>query len=47
MAKALQEISPKRSGITSEKARHHGFYLQWVVKQKMKQSLTCGKNTAA
>ena len=33
-----------KSGITSEKARNHGFHLQWEVKQEMKQSLSCGKN---
>ena len=35
---------PKNSGRTSEKARNHGFHLQWEVNQEMKQSLSCGKN---
>jgi len=28
---------PKNSDITSEKARNHGFHLQWEVKQEMRQ----------
>jgi len=35
----------KNSGRASEKARNHGSHLQWEVKQEMKQSLSCGKNT--
>ena len=36
---------PKNSGRASEKARNHGFHLQWEEKQEIKQSLSCGENT--
>ena len=35
---------PKNSGRASEKARNHGFHLQWEEKQEIKQSLSCGEN---
>ena len=47
MAEALWNRSPKHSGRKSEKARNHGFHLQWEVKQEIKQSVSCGENTSA
>ena len=44
MAEALRNRPLKNSGRASEKARNHGFHLQWEEKQEIKQSLSCGEN---